>query len=66
MSLINQWTYLGDGVYFMFDGSGIWLHANSHDHPTDKIYLEPEVIHALLMIIKRITDEGQKESSANG
>ena len=39
--------YIGDGVYAGFDGMGIWLHANSHDHPTDRIYLEPEVLAAL-------------------
>lgn len=39
--------YIGDGVYAIFDGYGIWLHANSHDSPTDKIYLEPQVLEAL-------------------
>ena len=37
-------SYLGDGVYAIFDGSGIWLHANDHRFPTDKIYLEPSVL----------------------
>jgi len=40
-------SYLGDGVYAIFDGCGIWLHANDHKHPTDRIYLEPEVFAAL-------------------
>ena len=31
--------YLGDGVYAKFDGHGIWLLANHHEHPTDKVYL---------------------------
>ena len=39
--------YLGDGVYALFDGYGIWLHANSHDQPTDRVYLEPEILSAL-------------------
>lgn len=43
----NEWTYLGDGVYALFDGLGVWLHANSHDQPTDRIYLEAEVLDAL-------------------
>ena len=47
---INEWVYLGDGVYAMSDGYGIWLHANSHDHPTDKIYLEPSVVSSLIKI----------------
>ncbi len=41
--------YLGDGVYAIFDGFGMWLHANDHENPTDKIYLEPEVMKALIM-----------------
>jgi len=40
-------SYLGDGVYAIFDGHGIWLHANDHANPTDKIYLEPNVMQAL-------------------
>jgi hypothetical protein len=39
--------YLGDGVYALFDGFGIWLHANDHENPTDRVYLEPEVLEAL-------------------
>ena len=41
-------TYLGDGVYAIFDGYGIWLHANDHRNPTDKVYLEPEVFDNLI------------------
>ena len=51
----NEWKYLGDGVYAQFDGYGIMLHANSHDNPTDKIYLEPSVIGALDYIWKQCT-----------
>ena len=39
--------YLGDGVYAIFDGRGIWLHANDRTDPTDKVYLEPEVLASL-------------------
>jgi hypothetical protein len=39
--------YLGDGVYGMFDGFAIWLHANDHENPTDRICLEPNVLDAL-------------------
>ena len=41
-------TYLGDGLYAIFDGYGIWLHANRHENPTDKVYLEPSVMQALI------------------
>lgn len=46
-------SYLGDGVYAIFDGYGVWLHANHHEHPTDKIYLEPDVLHNLNEFFKR-------------
>ena len=39
--------YLGDGVYAIFDGWGIELRANDHQFPTDRVYLEPEVMQAL-------------------
>lgn len=49
-------SYLGDGVYAIFDGFGIWLHANNHENPTDKIYLEPEVLKALNQFDKDIKE----------
>lgn len=39
--------YLGDGVYAISDGYGIWLHTGSHDRPTNRVYLEPQVMEAL-------------------
>ncbi len=48
-------TYCGDGVYAIFDGSGIWLHANDHKNPTDKIYLEPEVFKKLVAFHRKVT-----------
>ena len=50
-------SYLGDGVYAIFDGLGIWLHANDHKHPTDKIYLEPVVLKELI----RFEEESKTE-----
>ena len=37
-------TYLGDGLYAEYDGYSIWLKANHHKHPTDKVCLEPAVL----------------------
>lgn len=45
--------YLGDGVYVHFDGVGIELRANDHEAPSDIIYLEPEVLAALLRFVER-------------
>ncbi len=41
-------SYLGDGVYAIQEPYGFWLHANDHQYPTDKIYIEPEVFDALI------------------
>lgn len=49
--------YLGDGVYALFDGYGIWLHANDHENPTDRVYLEPSVLEALNRFNKRCISE---------
>ena len=45
--------YLGDGVYGLYDGTGIWLHANDHLNPTDRIYLEDSVFDALVRFSER-------------
>ena len=47
-------SYLGDGVYAIFDGYGIWLHANDHKNPTDRIYLEPTVFSSLVGFDKEV------------
>lgn len=36
--------YIGDGAYVEYDGYGVKLMANSHDHPTDVVYLEPAAL----------------------
>jgi hypothetical protein len=53
----KKWQYLGDGVYVKYDGYGIWLHANSHDNPTDRIYLEPQVFDSLNRFVEKIKKE---------
>jgi hypothetical protein len=53
----ERWEYLGDGVYIKVDPFGFWLHANSHDEPTDKIYLEWIVFKALKLHIEQIKRE---------
>lgn len=45
-------TYLGDGVYAISDGYGIWLHTGSHDKPDNRVYLEPELLKALVQFEK--------------
>jgi len=47
-------THLGDGVYMIYDGFGFWLYANDHQFPTDRIYLEPEIIKALNNFVNEV------------
>ncbi len=56
-------TYIGDGVYVIFDGYGFWLHANDLRNPTDKIYLEPAVFYDLVAAVKRFTDTTETDDS---
>lgn len=49
--------YIGDGVYAGFDGFGIWLYANSHYEPTDRIYLEPQVYHQLVKFVDDLKND---------
>jgi len=57
--------YLGDGVYAIYDGFGIWLHANDHENPTDRIYLEPSVLEALIRFQKRAEELKLKERKSD-
>ena len=52
--------YLGDGVYVEYDGFGFMLLANDHENPTDKVYLEPEVLKALNGFVEK-SKEGDKK-----
>ena len=47
----KEWHYLGDGVYIKNDGYGLWLHANSHDEPTDRVYLEWPVLQRMIDLL---------------
>lgn len=51
--------YIGDGVYALYDGHSIWLHANDHANPTDKICLEPPVMIQLNRFYDTVTKPPQ-------
>lgn len=50
---MSEKTYLGDSVYAEFDGSGYMLTTENGLGPTNTIYLEPEVVHALETFIAK-------------
>ena len=39
--------HLGHGVYAIYEPSGVWLHANHHLEPTDRIWLDNGVMENL-------------------
>ena len=47
-------SYIGDNVYAVYDGNGIWLHTASPYNPCQKVYLEPEVLRALVRFAESI------------
>jgi len=49
--------YLGDGVYACYSGPGVWLHANDHLNPTDRVYLDLRTLDAL----NKFVQHSQKE-----
>jgi len=56
-------TYLGDGVYAIHNGYGIWLHANDHriGFATNRIYLEPGVLSGLNSFAEQTAQFAEKE-----
>lgn len=52
--------YLGDSVYVDFDGFYITLTTDNGDGPTNTIFMEPEVYHALVEYQKRLLKVQQK------
>ena len=52
MKMLNERPidYAGDGIYVMVDKYGIWLHANHHKFPTDKIYIDNTTLKSILKI----------------
>lgn len=49
--------YLDDGAYAIFDGDSIWVVANSHREPTDKVCLGPSEFDALVRFNKDCRSE---------
>ena len=47
-------TYLGDGVYYSFDGYQHWLQASDGVSIQHAIALEPEVLQRLVAHVKQV------------
>lgn len=57
-------VYLGDSVYAQFDGHGILLTTENRlpTDPSNRIYLEPEVVNGLLVLLDAIKQEAATPS----
>ena len=55
--LWDKADHIGDGVYVIPDGYGVWLHANDLRNPTDRIFLEPVVYESLRRYMERLAKE---------
>ncbi len=53
-------AYLGDGLYAAFDGYQIELRANHHEHPTDRVYLNSEVLGSFLNFVESLKEENNE------
>ena len=54
---MDNYEYIGDGVYAAVDGFHVWLLVGSHDNPTDRVALEPSVFAGLLEYRARMVAE---------
>ena len=43
----QEFTHLGDGVYARYDVYGVMLHINDQLNPTDRVFLDRDVLKAL-------------------
>ncbi len=50
-------TYLGDGVYAMFDGYHVWIWTSNGREASERIALEPRVIDSLVDFYRQSTRE---------
>lgn len=48
--------HLGDGAYAIYERYGVWLHANHHLNPTDRIWLENYALEALNRFVQHNRD----------
>ena len=58
---VERKEYLGDAVYVQWDGYYLGLSTEEEGpmHPTNLIWLEPEVWERLVDYVKRLDPEGQ-------
>lgn len=52
--------HLGDGAYAIYQPDGVWLHANHHLNPTDRIWLEGYALKVLNGFVEKCKNETRK------
>lgn len=63
--MIQRAAYLGDAVYAVFDGEGMWLRLNDHENEEGQIYLEPQVLKRLRSFYVQCVDEEIRKEELN-
>ncbi len=49
--------HLGDGAYAIYTPYGVWLHANHHLNPTDRVWLDNAAVKSLSDFITKCKKE---------
>lgn len=55
--LEGEVRHIGDGVYLRNEGYGWSVMANHHEYPTDRIWLEPDVLYHMVAVMAA-SDQG--------
>jgi hypothetical protein len=55
--ILEDITYLGDGVYVGRDGYHVWLLVHDGTKTTNAIALDPNVLNSLALWIRRTNDK---------
>jgi hypothetical protein len=62
MAMPKLEEYLGDGLYAEYDGYQVALKANSREHPSDTVYLEPYTLERFVKFVEKINKAEHAES----
>ncbi len=56
---MENYAYIGDGVYAFFDGFGIWLRTGNHSESLcdNQVYLEPNALRKLNIFIDEVRNK---------
>jgi hypothetical protein len=53
--------YIGSGVYVEYVAGGVWIKANHHEHPTDKVWLDNYAWQSLKRFMERMQQQAHEQ-----